>query len=105
MSRRPMTSVLFLALIALLAVGLAASFAHYALDTADGSAPTLAKDPLSFVSYLQDYEHHAALIAYTPLGFDPTHSRAIPIPPSIPSELIFMCFEQGLMAWCSMDTT
>lgn len=76
-----MTSVLFLVLIALLAVGLAATLAHYALDRADGSAPEPTKTPLSFIAYLHDLDHHPALIAYTPLGFDPTHSAGHAYPP------------------------
>lgn len=79
-----MTSLLFLVLIALLAVGLTATLAHYALDRADGSTPEPTKTLLSFISYLHDLDHHPALIAYTPLGFDPTHSAG-PAHPSIDS--------------------
>ena len=84
MSSRPMTSVLFVVLIALLAVGLAATLAHYALDRTDGFAHETTKTLLSFISYLHDLDRHPALIAYTPLGFDPTHS-ASHVYPSIDS--------------------
>ena len=84
-----MTSVLFLVLISLLAVGLTASLAHYALNPTDGSTPAPRNHPMSFVSYLQDIDLTPSLIAYTPLGFDPTRSRdhSYPIIDSIRDDL------------------
>jgi exo-beta-1,3-glucanase (GH17 family) len=69
-----MTSVLFLILIGLLSLGLVALLPQSSRDAAEGRAAPASTAPLSFLSYLQDSDHPPALIAYSPLNFDPTHT-------------------------------